>query len=71
MFEKDKAQIRYTRDAFTFEEKMYEKYIELRKVMHELESMKYGSDDKLINSEDFKQGFIAGVKVISSILLDI
>ena len=69
MFEKDRATMLYNRDAFTFEEKLYQKYLELRKITSELESIKYSKADTYSTSEDFKQGFIAGVKIMSSILL--
>lgn len=71
MFEKDKSLERYTREEFTMEEQLYNYYIQMRKVMHSLENFKYGTEDKFQSSEDFKQGFLAGIKILSSILLDI
>ncbi len=71
MFEKDAQYAKYIREDFTFEEKLFEKYMALRKVANEYENFKYAKPDNYATSEDFKQGFIAGVKVLSSILIDI
>ena len=71
MFEKEKSNERYIREDFSIEEKLYESYIEMRKNMNKLENYKHGKEDNYISSADFKQGFIAGVKIMSSILLDI
>lgn len=71
MFEKDGKNEKYTRSDFTFEEKLFEKYLQMRGVVGELESKKYLNTDKYMCSEEFKQGFLAGVKVMSSILIDL
>lgn len=71
MFEKDKMQIMYLRDDFTYCEKLYDKYLEMRKVLGDIETLKYGKTDPILKSEDFKQGFIAGVKIMSSMLMDL
>ena len=71
MFEKDKKEILYIREDFSIEEKLYENYIEMRKNMSKLENYKYGKEDKYMTSEEFKQGFIAGVKIMSSLLIDL
>ena len=71
MFEKHLEDILYQREDFTIEEKLYDSYIEMRKNMNKLEKFKYGGDDPILSNEEFKQGFIAGVKIMSSLLLDI
>lgn len=71
MFEKDEIKELYSRSDFTFEEKLYNKYIALRKVISDLESIKYKNVDELSLSKDFKQGFLAGVKIMSSIFIDV
>ena len=71
MFEKIIDEMLYTREKFSLEEKLFESYMSMRKIINELENYKYKSDDKYENSEAFKQGFLAGVKIMSSILLDI
>ena len=71
MFEKSLGDLLYTRENFSFEEKLYVSSIEMRIALGKMEKMKYGGDDKYLQSEDFKQGFIAGVKIMSSMLLDL
>ena len=71
MFEKDKMDMRYIRDDFTYCEKLYDKYLEMRKVLSDIELIKYAKSDPIQTSEDFKQGFIAGVKIMSSIFMDV
>ena len=71
MFEKDKMQIRYIRESYSIEEDLYESYRNMWIAMNKYENIKYSKDDEMVDSEDFKQGFIAGVKIMSSLLLDI
>ena len=72
MFEKDKEKESYIRDSFTFEEELFKLYIEMRKAVNRVEKMKYSAaEDVIISNDDFKQGFLAGVKIMSSLLFDI
>ena len=71
MIEKDKNLERFTREQFSFAEKLYNDYISIRKTINNYENMKYSIKDPYITSEEFKQGFISGVKIISSLLMDI
>ena len=71
MFEKDINKELYVREEFSIEEKLYESYVEMRKNIGKLENLKYSNEDKYISSKEFKQGFIAGVKIMSSLLLDL
>lgn len=71
MFEIDSNKELYTRVDFTFEELLFERYLSMRELVNKLENIKYKCDDTLGNSKEFKQGFLAGVKVMSSIFLDI
>ena len=71
MFEKDKMQERYIREDFTYAETLYEKYIEMREALLKYERMKYEPKDTYSTSEDFKQGFIAAVKIMSSMFMDL
>lgn len=71
MFEKNDMLIKYTRVNFTFEEELFKKYMELRQVVSLLENMKYDAEEEMKDKESFKQGFLAGDKVMSSVLLDI
>lgn len=71
MFEKNTNTILYTREKFSLEEELYTNYINMRKSLGKLENMKYSNEDEMLNSEEFKQGFIAGIKIMSSILIDL
>lgn len=71
MFEKNELKELYTREDFTFEEELFQKYLDLRSVVNKLENIKYKNADKFATSNDFKQGFLAGVKVMSSIFIDV
>ena len=53
-----------------FAERLYNNYIAMQKSLKGLEKKKYGKEGKNLNSQDFKQGFIAGVKILSSLFLD-
>lgn len=67
----DKSEELYTRTGYSYEEKLYKHYVEMNKVVNEFIGMKYGEqDEKLLRSDEFKQGFIAGLKIMSSIFLD-
>ena len=63
--------IKYTREQYTFAETLYNNYIEMRKTLNQIEGLKYDIKDKYILNEDFKQGFIAGIKIMSSLFLDL
>ena len=43
----------------------------MRKEISKIENYKYSVEDKYINNEDFKQGFLAGIKIMSSFMFDI
>ena len=67
----DKGLENYTRHQYTVAEKIYKNYQNMRMEINGLESIKYEINDPYITSEDFKQGFIAGVKVMNSIFMDL
>ncbi len=71
MFEKNELKELYTREDFTFEEGLFQKYLDLRSVVNKLENIKYKNADEFATSNDFKQGFLAGIKVMSSIFIDV
>lgn len=70
MFEKDAGNERYMRDTFTLEEEIYKNYIEMRKAVSKVENYKYATEDSMKDSKAFKEGFIAGVKVMSTFFMD-
>ena len=71
LFNNDLIDILYTRTDFTYPEKLYEYFMKMRQELEDVHKAKYGSDDPYRTSEDFKQGFIAGVKIMSAILMDL
>lgn len=71
MFEKNPDHERYIREQYSLEEQLYTHYAKMREAMSNIENIKYYKEDTFSKSEDFKQGFIAGVKIMSSILLDL
>jgi len=70
MFEKDKATEMYTREKYTFEESLYAKYVDMRKIVSKIENFKYWNDDRQVKSAVFKHRFIASVKIMSSLFMD-
>ena len=71
MFKTSKDLELYNREYYTMAEQIYEQYMQIRKVVKGIENMKYGGDiDSFEHNEDFKQGFIAAVKVMSAIFMD-
>ena len=71
MFKTRKELEKYNRDNYTMAENLYLRYMEMRKTIKGVENLKYSGDiDSFENNEDFKQGFIAGVKIMSAIFMD-
>lgn len=54
----------------TTEEKIYNEYINMRKNILDYDGYKYENLDSCIHSNDFKKGFLAGVKIMLTILID-
>jgi len=71
MFEKNKNLELYQRQEYSMEEKLFKKHIEMRKIVKDIEKQKYNVDDSLECSDEYKQGFIAGVKTLASIIFDL
>ena len=71
MFEKEKIKELYNRENFSIEEELYDSYKNMRIALNKYENMKYSVEDNIVKSEDFKQGFIAGIKIMSSLLIDL
>lgn len=70
MIEKDKELYSNIRTHYTMAEKLYTQYIEMKNSLNEELGKKYGIDNSNINSKDFKDGFIAGVKTLSALYFD-
>lgn len=70
MIEKDKELYSNIRTNYTMAEKLYTQYTEMKNSLNEELGKKYGIDNSNINSNDFKDGFIAGVKTLSALYFD-
>ena len=71
MFNTSKEMERYVRDEYTMAEALYNEYMQMRAAVCKVENKKYSGDiDSMVGSEDFKRGFIAGVKVMSALFMD-
>ena len=72
MFDKPKELIYYKREHYTFAEKLYEQYVSMRKTATEFENIKYNNEfkDSFILSQEGKEGFLAGVYVMLSLMGD-
>lgn len=70
MIDKDFELFDNIRENYSMAEKIYKAYFEMRKSVNKTINMKYKKEDTAINTPEFKEGFIAGDKVMSSILLD-
>ena len=71
MRKNDKDLELYIRDRFTTAEKIYLNYMNIRKEINFMENMKYSVEDEYSQNEDYKQGFLAGIKLMMSIFMDI
>ena len=71
MFEKNESAEKYIRDRRTYEEELFEAHLKMRRILHEIENIKYEVEDKYMTSNEYKQGFLAGIKTMSSLLMDV
>ena len=60
----------YMRAHFTASENIYKEYVKMRDEINNINREKYVVDDSICKSKEFKQGFIAGVKVMMSLFMD-
>ena len=51
----------------TYEEKLFECYKELRRKMLDFDSFRYDMNIRMIESEEFKNGFLSGIKLFTSL----
>lgn len=72
MFDKNPEYEKYTRSHYTFAEELYLEYINMRKATRKLEDLKYDyKSDDFIKSKEGKEGFIAGVYTMLSLISDL
>lgn len=71
MFDKIKEIIPYDRKDYTLAEELYNNYVEMRKATLNFERTKYMIEkDDFIQSKEGKEGFIAGVYAMLSLIAD-
>ena len=70
MFDKKTETISYNRTEYTFAEELYNNYIKMRETTKEFENTKYTNKDTFIGSKEGKEGFIAGVYIMLSLIGD-
>ena len=70
MFNKDLNSMPYNREHYTFAESLYNNYVKMRKSTSDFENIKYTVKDSFIDSKEGKEGFIAGVYVMLSLIAD-
>lgn len=58
------------KNEFSLEEELYTLYINMRRQILIHDNYKYESNDPLINSNDFKSGFFAGIKIMLSLSIN-
>ena len=61
---------RYIRESYSTAEKICKKYMEIRDLVNNVENIKYDLKDNC-DTQDFKQGVIAGINLMMSIFLDV
>ena len=72
MFDKNKNLELYTREHYTFAESLYKEYVKMRRATYIFESHKYSKlEDTFIDSKEGKEGFLAGVYVMLSLIGDL
>lgn len=71
MIEKpDESLASYVREHYSACELIFKKYKEMREVINDIYRLKYDVKDEIANTKEFEKGFIAGVKVMMSLFMD-
>lgn len=71
MLDKNKMLELYIRHDFSFAEKLYENYLKMREAASNYESIKYSPEETSKNSNLRKEGFIAGIHIMLSLIADL
>ena len=66
----DSRMARYTREHYTMAEELFNNFKNMKGCVDGIQKLKYDFEDSYMLSEEYKQGFIAGVKIMSAILMD-
>ena len=60
----------YKREHYTMAEELFNNFKNMKGCVDGIQKLKYDFEDPYMLSEEYKQGFIAGVKIMSAILMD-
>ena len=71
MIELDSEFERYLREDYTMAEQIFEGFKVMRKAVMKEANVKYVKDDEMLNSKEYKLGFLAGVKCMSAMFMDL
>lgn len=66
----DKSLELYKREHYTMAEELFNNFKNMKGCVDGIQKLKYDFEDSYMLSEEYKQGFIAGVKIMSAILMD-
>ena len=61
----------YMRNHHTVSENIYSEYMNMRSEINRINKLKYEFDDEISSSKEFRKGFVAGVKVMMSLFMDL
>ena len=71
MIEKpDESFASYVREHYSASEVIFKEYIKMREAINNIYRLKYTFEDEIANTKEFEKGFIAGVKVMMSLFMD-
>lgn len=70
MLDKNKMLELYIRHDYSFAEKLYENYLKMREATSNYESIKYSPEETSQNNLR-KEGFIAGIHIMLSLIADL
>lgn len=71
MIEKpDESLAAYKRDYYSACELIFKEYKNMREAINDIYRLKYLVKDEIANTKEFEKGFIAGVKVMMSLFMD-
>ena len=66
----DESLASYFREHYSASEVIFKEYLKMREAINDIYKLKYDIKDDLANSKEFEKGFIAGVKVMMSLFMD-
>ena len=70
MFRINDGDKKYIQDKYTLAEGLYNEYLKMREYVSAFENIKYAEEDNFKNSKEGKEGFIAAVYIMLSLIAD-